>query len=242
MRYGLISDIHGNLEALETVLAELHNLEVDAILCLGDVVGYGPNPDECVKLVQAHAAICLMGNHDEASLGDTDLSFFNYVAREAIEWTGEHLNPDSKNFLRALPYTYEFENYLFVHASPNEPHEWNYITSWEGAEQSFQAFHQQACFVGHSHSPLVVGRNEHGAMQLHQNYPILFENNHRYLINIGSVGQPRDSNPAAAYGILDTAQKEYTLLRLGYDVAKTQKKIRAAGLPGFLADRLAEGR
>jgi len=242
MRYGLISDIHGNLEALETVLAKLEQEKVDAIFCLGDVVGYGPNPDECVKLVQARAAVCLKGNHDEASLDETDLSFFNYVAREAIEWTSAQLSAEAKQFLRHLPYTHEFEDFLLVHASPFEPQEWNYITSWEGAELSFQAFHQQACFVGHSHSPLVVSRSHLGAMHLLQTYPLRLEEHHRYLVNVGSVGQPRDSNPAAAFAILDTVKKEYDLRRAVYPVAKTQKKIRAAGLPEFLADRLAEGR
>lgn len=241
MRYGLISDIHGNLEALNAVLSEIDKLHVDTILCLGDVVGYGPNPNECVALVRERAAVCLIGNHDEASLGRVDLEFFNYIAREAIEWTMRELNPESSAYLRSLPYTHEFENVLIVHASPDEPRRWNYIISLEDAEQSFAAFEQQLCFIGHSHTPWVIDLQPGGRMSVRQEYPASFEERHRYLINVGSVGQPRDRNPAAAFGILDTAKKEYTLRRAPYEVGKTQKKIRAQGLPSFLADRLAAG-
>lgn len=241
MRYGLISDIHGNLEALTAVLSEIDKLHVDTILCLGDVVGYGPNPNECVELVRERAAVCLIGNHDEASLGRVDLEFFNYIAREAIEWTMRELNQESSAYLRSLPYTHEFENVLIVHASPDEPRRWNYIISLEDAEQSFAAFEQQMCFIGHSHTPWVIDLPPSGRMQVRQEYPTSFEDRHRYLINVGSVGQPRDRNPFAAFGILDTQKKEYALKRTAYEVAKTQKKIRAQGLPSFLADRLAAG-
>ncbi len=241
MRYGLISDIHGNLEALNAVLSEIDKLQIDTILCLGDVVGYGPNPNECASIVKERAAVCLIGNHDEAALGRVDLEFFNYIAREAIEWTMKQLNAESVDYLTPLPYTHEFENNLLVHASPDEPRRWNYIISLEDAEQSFAAFEQQLCFIGHSHTPWVIDLPPEGRMQVRQDYPLTFREPHRYLINVGSVGQPRDRNPAAAFGILDTKKNEYVLKRTTYDVAKTQKKIRAQGLPSFLADRLASG-
>jgi len=241
MRYGLISDIHGNLEALNAVLSEIDKLQIDTILCLGDVVGYGPNPNECVQIVRERAAVCLIGNHDEASLGRVDLEFFNYLAREAIEWTMQELNQASVTYLRSRPYTHEFENGLIVHASPDEPRRWNYIISLEDAEQSFAAFEQQLCFIGHSHTPWVIDLHTDGRMQVRQDYPAILQDGHRYLINVGSVGQPRDRNPHAAYGIWDTQKREYQLKRAPYEVAKTQKKIRAQGLPSFLADRLATG-
>lgn len=241
MRYALISDIHGNLEALNAVLAEIDKLHLDTILCLGDVVGYGPNPNECVQIVRTRAAVCLIGNHDEAALGRVDLEFFNYIAREAIEWTMKQLNRESIAYLTGLPYTHEFENNLIVHASPDEPRRWNYIISLEDAEQSFEAFAQQLCFIGHSHTPWVIDLPPQGRMQVRQDYPVAFREGHRYLINVGSVGQPRDRNPAAAFGVWDTVKHEYTLKRVPYEVAKTQKKIRAHGLPSFLADRLASG-
>src|SRR5574341_1721385 len=121
MRYGLISDIHANLEALNAVLAALQAETVDGILCLGDVIGYGPNPNECVSLVQQHAAACLIGNHDEASLGRVDLDLFNYMARQAIEWTTAQLTDASKEFLKSLPYTRSYGAFMIVHASPDEP-------------------------------------------------------------------------------------------------------------------------
>ena len=241
MRYGLISDIHGNLEALTTVLSEIDKIGVDSILCLGDLIGYGPDPNECVRLVKERAAVCLIGNHDEASLGRVDLDFFNYMAREAIEWTTRQLKPESREYLLSLPYTYDFDDFMIVHASPDNPRRWNYILSLEEAAQNFDAFSKQTCFIGHSHTPWVIDLNAGGHMQVRQDYPITIQNGHRYLINVGSVGQPRDRNPAAAFAIFDTGTHEYTLKRSPYSVTKTQKKIRDTGLPAFLADRLASG-
>jgi len=242
MRYGLISDIHANLEALEAVLAALQKESVEEILCLGDVIGYGPNPNECVKLVQQHAAVCLIGNHDEASLGRVDLELFNYMARQAIEWTTEQLTEESTAYLHALPYTRSYGDFMIVHASPDEPRRWNYILNLEDAAQGFDGFTEQICFIGHSHTPWVIPLPPDGRMRVLHDYPLLVKENHRYLINIGSVGQPRDRIPDAAFGILDTAPLQYTLKRVSYDVEKTQKKIRAIGtLPPFLADRLATG-
>jgi diadenosine tetraphosphatase ApaH/serine/threonine PP2A family protein phosphatase len=242
MRYGLISDIHANLEALEAVLAALQNEAVDQIICLGDVIGYGPNPNECVKLVQQHATICLIGNHDEASLGRVDLDLFNYMARQAIEWTTGQLSEESKEFLRTLPYTKSYGDFMIVHASPDEPRRWNYILNLEDAAHGFEAFSEPICFIGHSHTPWVIPLQPDGRMRVLHDYPLAIKDDCRYLINIGSVGQPRDRNPDAAYAILDTAPLRYILKRVPYEVAKTQKKIRTTGmLPAFLADRLATG-
>jgi len=242
MRYGLISDIHANLEALEVVLAALEKESVDQILCLGDVIGYGPNPNECVKLVQQHTAICLVGNHDEASLGRVDLDLFNYMARQAIEWTTGQLSDASTAFLKSLLYIQSYDKFMIVHASPDEPRRWNYILNLEDAAQGFAAFTESICFIGHSHTPWVIPLPPDGPMRVSHEYPLAIKDDCRYLINIGSVGQPRDRNPEAAYGILDMEPLRYSLKRVPYDVATTQKKIRATGiLPAFLADRLATG-
>lgn len=242
MRYGLISDIHANLEALEAVLAALKDEGAEQILCLGDVIGYGPNPNECVKLIQQHAAVCLIGNHDEASLGRVDLDLFNYMARQAIEWTTDQLTDESKEFLKSLQYLRSYGDFMIVHASPDEPTRWNYILNLEDAALGFEAFTEQICFIGHSHTPWVIPLPPDGRMRVSHDYPLTVKEKFRYLINIGSVGQPRDRNPDAAFGILDTTPLQYTLQRVPYDVAKTQKKIRATGaLPPFLADRLATG-
>jgi len=242
MRYGLISDIHANLEALEAVLAALQKELVDQILCLGDVIGYGPNPNECVELIREHAAVCLIGNHDEASLGRVDLDLFNYMARQAIEWTTAQLTSDALEFLRPLPYAKSYGNFMIVHASPDEPRRWNYILNLDDAAQGFEGFTEQICFIGHSHTPWVIPLQPDGRMRVLHDYPLAVQDDCRYLINVGSVGQPRDRNPDAAYGIFETEPLRYSLKRVPYDVVATQKKIRTTGaLPAFLADRLAAG-
>ena len=261
MRYALISDIHGNLEALDVVMTQIDKMnqnddtKIDEILCLGDVVGYGPDPDECVEIIKSRSSVCLFGNHDEAGLGDIDLDHFNKVARDAIEWTIHNINDVSKTFLKESKgkYIHEFGSvdndglipYMIVHASPNTPEQWNYILSMEDAATSFDAFSSQVCFVGHSHTPWVIEMNPDGEIYTLQENPSTIKKAHRYLINVGSVGQPRDHNSAAAFGILkideDHDKKEYTLIRLKYNINRTQEKIRERGLPDFLADRLAKG-
>lgn len=241
MRYGIFSDIHANLEALEAVLAELEKARVDEIICLGDVVGYGPNPNECIALVKEKVDCCLAGNHDVAPLGGLDLQYFNYVARKAIEWTARTLTSESKAFLKALPLTRDYETFFIVHATPLEPEKWGYILSMGDAESNFAGFSQQTCFVGHSHSAWCVEKSADGRYDGRENYPISLIDSSRYLINVGSVGQPRDRNPAAAFSVLDVENKTYELRRVPYDIPVTQKKILEAGLPELLAERLALG-
>ena len=241
MRYGIFSDIHANLEALEAVLAELEEAHVDEILCLGDVVGYGPNPNECIALVKEKVAFCLAGNHDVAPLGKLDVQYFNYVARKAIEWTAKELTSESQAFLQSLPMTRAYETFFIVHSTPLEPEKWGYILSMGDAEDNFAGFTQQTCFVGHSHSAWCVEKSADGHHEGRENYPILLNDSARYLINVGSVGQPRDRNPAAALGILDVENKTYELRRVPYDIPATQRKILEAGLPELLAERLALG-
>jgi len=241
MRYGIFSDIHANLEALEAVLSELDKVRVDEILCLGDVVGYGPNPNECIALVRERVSYCLAGNHDVAPLGGLDLQYFNYVARKAIEWTSKTLSSESKAFLRALPLSKAFDTFFIVHATPVEPEKWGYILSMADAESNFRGFAQQSCFVGHSHSAWCVEMNGDGRFEGRDAYPILLQEGSRYLINVGSVGQPRDRNPAAAFALLDVESKTYELHRVSYNIPLTQKKILEAGLPELLAERLVLG-
>jgi predicted phosphodiesterase len=241
MRYGIFSDIHANLEALEAVLAALEEARVDEMICLGDVVGYGPNPNECITLVKEKVDFCLAGNHDVAPLGGLDVQYFNYVARKAIEWTAKELSEDSKAFLRSLPMTQAYDTFFIVHATPVEPEKWSYILSMSDAIENFSGFSQQTCFVGHSHSAWCVEKSTDGRHEGRENYPITLNDSARYLINVGSVGQPRDRNPAAACGVLDVDNKTYELRRVPYDIPVTQKKILAAGLPELLAERLALG-
>lgn len=241
MRYAIISDIHGNLEALQSVLAEIKKKDVDSILCLGDMVGYGPNPNECIDLIKEQAEVILAGNHDYAPLGKIELSYFNQWARIAIEWTSENLNPASIDFLKSLPLQKEVDGFTIVHATPLEPDEWNYIISLGDAAKNFPEFKGQICFIGHSHVPMVVSVDEERNYCVLTDNPLKIHQKIRYIINVGSVGQPRDSNPMASFAILDTADNVYELLRVPYDIAKTQKKIRENKLPEMLAARLEVG-
>lgn len=241
MRYGIFSDIHANLEALEAVLAELEKARVDEILCLGDIVGYGPNPNECIALVKEKVHCCLAGNHDVAPLGGLELQYFNEAARAAIEWTAGALTSESKAFLQALSLTRAYETFFIVHATPLEPEKWGYILSMADAVSNFAGFSQQTCFVGHSHSAWCIEKSGDDHYDGRDDYPITLKENSRYLINVGSVGQPRDRNPSAAFAILDVDNKTFDLRRVPYDIATTQKKILQAGLPEVLAERLAFG-
>ncbi len=241
MRYGIFSDIHGNLEALQAVLAELDSRHVDMKICLGDLVGYGPDPNECVEIVREQAQVILAGNHDHAAIGRVDTSYFNLYARQAVEWTARHLTPESKAFLESLPFEEYLDDFTVVHATPEDPRRWDYLTSVGDALRNFPKFKGQVCFVGHSHVPIVVALRSNGTCEVERDNPLSFRPGDRYIVNVGSVGQPRDMNPDAAFAIYDDVAKEYELCRVPYDVAATQEKIIRAGLPYFLAERLGRG-
>lgn len=241
MKYAIISDIHGNLEALESVLAEIDKVKADSLLCLGDIVGYGPNPNECVELIKKRADVSLAGNHDYAPLGKLDLSYFNPWAKSAIEWTASQLNQESIDFLLSLPLKKEMNGFTIVHATPGEPDGWNYIITIGDAVKNFPEFNGQVCFIGHSHVPMVVAVNGSDEYRVIRENPVRIEPNMRYIINVGSVGQPRDFIPKAAFAIYETDSQLYELFRVEYDIAETQSKIFKSGLPTFLAERLELG-
>ena len=241
MKYAIISDIHGNLEALEAVLAEIKTREFDELVCLGDVVGYGPNPNECIQLISEQATITLAGNHDYAPLGKLDLSYFNPWAKEAIEWTAEQLQPSSIEFLLGLPLKSEMDGFTIVHATPAQPEEWNYLNTIGDAAKNFAEFVSRVCFIGHSHVPMIVAMNGDEQYRVIRENPLQFESSSRYIVNVGSVGQPRDLIPKAAFAIYDHDMARYELFRVDYDISETQRKILNAGLPPFLAERLELG-
>lgn len=241
MKYAIISDIHGNLEALDTVLTEIDKQKVDSIVCLGDIVGYGPNPNECVDKVREVAEVSLAGNHDYAPLGKLDLSYFNPWARDAIRWTADELSESSVEFLLELPLKLELDGFTIVHATPEQPTEWNYILTIGDAARNFSEFNGQVCFIGHSHVPMIVSLDQEGEYLVQKENPLKIEDEMRYIINVGSVGQPRDLNPKASFAIYDSEAKKYELFRAEYDIGQTQSKIRQSGLPEFLAERLELG-
>ncbi len=238
--YAVISDIHGNLEALEAVLADIPE-EVEIVYCLGDVVGYGASPDECCKLVREWEMPTLSGNHDLAVTDlSTDLNWFNPVAAAAVLWTREHLSEENAEFLRTRPRMMQSRDALFVHGSIRDPDE--YIINTAAARENLAILESEypgvpVCFFGHTHVKMVVPAPngsvlESGVLDLGVNGP--------YLVNPGSVGQPRDGDTFASYVLAQGHRLSYRFVE--YDIEKAQAKIRAAGLPDMLAERLAVGR
>ncbi len=239
-RVGIFSDIHGNVQALQSVLEELQSEQVDFMLCCGDVVGYGGNPNDCVELLRERQIPTIAGNHDYAALNLVDITYFNDIAREAILWTRQELSPDNIAFLKELPLSIEMDDMLFVHASPNNPESWNYIITMGQARTGFQHFSQRVCFIGHSHTPFIVENNE-GNLTCPDSPRAQCRENCRYLVNVGSVGQPRDRNPAACYAIYDRETHVIEIRRASYDMSGAQESILSQGLPPELAERLAYG-
>lgn len=245
MRYAVISDIHGNLEALQAALRYLDSERIDEYICVGDIVGYGANPNECVEIIRGLTDKVVVGNHDHAAIGLTDISYFNPYARQAVLWTGQVLTPQNRDYLARLPFILELEQELIVHASPNRPQDWGYILSIFDAIVAFKHMESQwqhlpLCFIGHSHQPIVLEKKEDSCRPIWDDF-FEVDGSHRYIINVGSVGQPRDGNPRLCYCIYDTEEQTVSIKRAMYDVATAQEKIRRAGLPEILAYRLALG-
>jgi predicted phosphodiesterase len=232
MRLAIISDIHSNLEALTKCVDLIDQMRVDQILCLGDVVGYGADPSPCLRIVRERCSVVLMGNHDSAAVDPDIADDFNNLARMAAHWTHSVLSDEEQEYLSTLPFTAEVEGLWLVHGSPREPEEFHYILSSADADEAFDYFTQRLCFVGHSHVPGIFSeRGRVGAINA----------NGRFLINVGSVGQPRDGNPRLSFGVLDTEAWTYRNVRSEYDVQTAMGKILDAGLPPSLAERLLAG-
>lgn len=243
MRYLVLSDIHANIEALEAVLAAAGG-QYGAVLSLGDLVGYGPNPNEVVtRIRELGPQLALVGNHDLAALGQLDLEMFNPYAREAAEWTAWCLASESRSYLSGIEPSAAGENVELFHASPRDP-VWEYMEEgWQG-RPNFAAFQAPLAFVGHTHVPRVFVLDESGGVTVGvpgAGETLQLEPGNRYIVNPGGVGQPRDGDPRAAYGIWDSEAATFNFERVPYDVPVTQGKIREAGLPEILAARLPLG-
>ena len=243
MRYAVFSDVHANVEALEAVLTDAGRRSPDAYLCLGDIVGYGPDPNECVERVRSLGAAAIAGNHDRGAAGRLDPAAFSSLARTAIEWTAGVLTQQNRAFLAALPDRFEPPRFLAVHGSPREPVE-EYIFDLPTALAVFAETDFRVCLVGHTHIPGVFALGKDGhikAQTLGPDGPARLAATSRYIVNAGSVGQPRDGDPRAAYLMFDDEAAVVTLHRVGYPVAATQAKMTARGLPPLLSRRLAAG-
>jgi diadenosine tetraphosphatase ApaH/serine/threonine PP2A family protein phosphatase len=239
MRYVLISDIHGNLEALQAALSFAGNLEPYQLYCLGDVVGYGANPSECLEVLRNDANLILAGNHDLAVAGVIPTHDFNPMAQAAVEWTRKAMSEEDVTTLANLPLVYIDGDYCFTHASPLEPMRFGYVRTMEDVAQVLSAIGQRFCFVGHTHLPVLVRMDEKkGKMEIVRENLVHIEDGYRFFVNVGSVGQPRDSNPDACMVILDEEAATLEFLRVPYDISSCQSKIIEEGLPSYLAERL----
>ncbi|MBN1982058.1 MAG: metallophosphoesterase family protein [Chitinivibrionales bacterium] len=276
MRYALISDIHGNLEALQAVLSDIQQRSIDVIACLGDIVGYYPDPNSCVQLIQKYNILAVAGNHDYAAIGRIKTHNFTYYAYEAMDWTKKNLSTESKQFLESLPLRMEMNGLFLTHSSPSSPERFSYIfpSSEKTVISAFTAMAHRLNFIGHTHWPFVICRPadshsievheepkaeaDHGHSHTKLNHPIhlpdgsvihrltdvntIINPNSYYLINVGSVGQPRNHDYRCCYVVYDSDDAGVTFIRVHYDYTVTQRKVIDNSLPSFLAERLAKGK
>ncbi len=241
MRIAVLSDIHANLVALEAVRADLPT--VDQVWTLGDIVGYGPRPNEVIAVLQALGARSVLGNHDGAAIGAVDPSDFNPDARAAITWTAQVVDENARAYIAALPEVRRDGELTAVHGSPRDPI-WEYIISPQIARPNFGAFDTRFCLFGHTHLPVVYAADDGQSVRTTAGTPgsTVALGTGRALINPGSVGQPRDGDPMAAYLVLDLDAETVDFRRVRYDIAATQRQMLDVGLPPRLAERLAYGR
>lgn len=238
MKIVVISDIHGNLEALNKVLEYINKLECEKrVVCLGDIVGYGPNPAECFEIVESLTDKICLGNHEDAIL-DTNYNYqMTKYALEAIRWTRGILGEEIREAISRLPVQIEEDNVLYVHASPDNPMQWKYITNARNAYSSLIEMKHSLCFVGHSHIPGIYAYN---ALQGNSNKATLSKYD-KTIVNVGSVGQPRDGSPMLSFAVFDDDNWDVEIVRLKYNYHKTMAEINKANLPLVLAERLARG-
>jgi predicted phosphodiesterase len=241
MRYAVVSDVHGNLDALEAAFDLMR--DDDALLCLGDIVGYGPQPNECVERIRARATATVLGNHDVAAIDDFGLAYFNPAAKEAMKWTQRVLAPENRVWLDGLGYEFRMPDFLLVHGAPVNYFE--YILDKAAAARAFAATDAPLIFIGHTHIAEVYALRPSGEIEhrhLQQGGEVALEDGVRYLINVGSVGQPRDLNPRASFGFYDSVNRTVSVERVEYPIARVQEKIASVHLPDALARRLVVGR
>lgn len=245
MRIGILGDIHANAEALRAVVEAARADRVDQWVQVGDIVGYGPEPSVCIDIVRELQCVTCMGNHDAAVLDRLDTSYFNNFARTAIHWTRSRLRKTDLEFLGGLELVVRRPTFTVVHGTMHLPEQFGYVISPVEALDSLEHQDTQLCFVGHSHVPAIYLRRDAAPDDIHvvphSEAEICYRGFDKVLMNVGSVGQPRDEDPRAAYGLVDTDLQIASIRRVPYDIPGVQRKILAAGLPEVLANRLALG-
>ncbi len=240
MRFAIFGDIHANLHAFQAVQADAKEQACTHFVCMGDIVGYNAFPKECLAAVRELDCPVVKGNHDEQASMVGDQEGFNALAEEAINWTRKQLNEEEKDWLRSLRLQRQVRDFTIVHATLDTPHKWGYVFNQLDAAASFSYQHTSLCFIGHTHAPKAYIRD--GSVRTIPLDVLALQQGKRYLINVGSVGQPRDGDWRSAYCVYDTVTNEVNLRRVEYDLNGAQHAIIEAGLPRKLAERLAIGR
>jgi len=240
MRYGIFSDIHSNIEAFTTALEYYKTERIDAYIFLGDIIGYAANPKEAISLLHALNPICIAGNHDWAVIDNLSTDYFNEYAKEAIAWTKTRLSEKGNSYLKSFPLTYQGKNFFCVHGSLDNPKDFNYIWGLNEARLNFELLTTDILFVGHSHRAQIYYKNAKGIF-FHSEASISIKPGEKYIINVGSIGQPRDRDSRLSLCIYDSEENVVSIKRLVYNITLTAEKIIAAGLPQILASRLFVG-
>jgi len=241
VKYGILGDIHANFEALSAVLEEMGKAGVQRYISVGDVVGYGANPHEVLEKLRSLKTEIISGNHDQAICGQLSIEFFNSYARASCLWTQKELGEDELEFLRSFPLVKEFSGFTVTHSSLYYPENFEYIQNTYDAHLSFEHQDARLCFIGHSHIPIVFYKKKKKVM-FEQTNEIRLNDSEKVLVNVGAIGQPRDENPDAVSAVYDSDEGIIRLKRVRYDVDKASRKIKDAGLPDILAERLKYGR
>lgn len=239
-KYAILGDIHSNLEALETVLADACSRGITSFVCVGDVVGYNANPSECLDIIRDLGCVTVRGNHDHYCVHDENLDDFHPLAANVVDWTRRHLRKDQMEFLKALKYSAVVAGFSVVHSTLDMPDKWGYVFDNLEADANFAYQTTSICFHGHTHVPVVYEKQ--GRVTRSQPEKFKVQIGRKYFINVGSVGQPRDGDPRTCYAVYDMQNKSIEFVRLPYDIEKTQRKIIDAGLPERLSARLAVGK
>lgn len=240
MKYAIFGDIHANLEAFQAVLEDAVQQGCTDRVCVGDIVGYGANPRECIAMIKEMGCPVVKGNHDEEAVLQTSLEGLNSLARQAMEWTRAQLDPDDQAFLKSLKLVRQVRDFTIVHATLDTPGSWTYVTNKFDAMASFSYQFTQLCFYGHTHTPRIYVKGD--SVEPVEEMKVKLQMGRKYFINIGSTGQPRDGDWRSAYAIYDAANQEVTIRRIEYDIQTAQDKIIDAGLPEMLAHRLSLGK
>jgi diadenosine tetraphosphatase ApaH/serine/threonine PP2A family protein phosphatase len=243
MPIAVLSDIHSNQEALQVFLDFASKKGIKDFICLGDIVGYGASPNECLTLLsKLPNLICVAGNHDYGVIGKTDIRYFNVLAQTAIIWTRNQLSQKLRSFLENLPLATTYNEAFLVHATPKDPSFWHYLFDLDDVREQFGCFTEFLCFIGHSHIPVMFSYEEKNKkVSIIREKQVKLQKGFRYIVNVGSIGQPRDGDPRLSFVIWDQEIQAIEFYRLEYDIVRAQQKIINASLPLFLALRLGVG-